>query len=99
MLVAARHRAKRAGVPFDLTVDDITIPARCPILGLRLSKSQTGRVQPTSPSLDRIVPERGYVRGNVVVVSSRANTLKRDATPAELRALAVYYTTNTKEDL
>jgi hypothetical protein len=41
-----------------------------------------------SPSLDRIVPELGYVEGNVVWISNRANILKRDATWEELQRVA-----------
>lgn len=46
---------------------------------------------PNSPSLDRIVPERGYVRGNVVIVSFRANRAKSDLTIAELKQLVEFY--------
>lgn len=94
MLSSAKKRARISGVPFALTADDIEIPERCPVLGMRLRQSSTGRAQPSSPSLDRIVPSKGYVKGNVLVVSSRANTIKGNATPAELRAVAVYYTVN-----
>lgn len=43
-----------------------------------------------SPTLDRIVPSRGYVVGNVAVISMRANRLKSDASVAELQALVSY---------
>jgi hypothetical protein len=45
-----------------------------------------------SPSIDRIIPSLGYVRGNVVIVSMRANRIKTDATDAELRRVAKFYT-------
>lgn len=45
---------------------------------------------PTTPSLDRIVPERGYVRGNVEVISWEANRLKNSATLEQLEALVDY---------
>ncbi len=87
MLTAARARANRSGVPFDLTPDDILIPEFCPILGVSLAISDR-KAGPCSPSLDRIKPELGYVPGNIQVISNRANTLKRDATPRELLAFA-----------
>lgn len=90
MLSAAKSRAKRAGVPFDLSPEDVMIPNYCPALGLKLER---GRGYPTdsSPSLDRIRPSLGYVRGNVVVVSNRANRIKNNATINELRLLADFY--------
>lgn len=45
---------------------------------------------PDSPSLDRVIPELGYVPGNVIVISWRANNLKRDATIEELEAVIAY---------
>jgi hypothetical protein len=89
MLVAARYRAKQKGVPFDITIDDIVIPKYCPILGIKLKSSELGRKGncPTSPSLDRIIPELGYVKGNVRVISQRANTLKSNATSVELEKI------------
>ena len=92
MVSRARTRANKAGIPFEITAADIVIPTHCPVLGIPLIQGR-GRPEPGSPSLDRIVAERGYVPGNIVVISNRANTLKRDATPAELRAIAVFYST------
>jgi hypothetical protein len=86
---AARRRATGAGVPFTITIQDITIPKKCPILGIPLDHSQRSD-RTAAPSLDRIVPQLGYVRGNVHVVSDRANTLKRDATLNELVLLGRY---------
>lgn len=44
-----------------------------------------------SPSLDRIDNRLGYVKGNVIVVSHRANAIKRDATLDELRRIVAFY--------
>jgi hypothetical protein len=87
LLQNARQRALRYGLPFDLTLDDILVPEQCPVLGIPLRTGE-GKASPYSPSLDRIDPRLGYVRGNVLVLSHRANTLKSDATPVELRQVA-----------
>ena len=86
MVRRARHRAKVLQLPFDLTSDDITIPEFCPIFGIKLQVAD-GRHDNASPALDRIIPALGYVKGNVVVISQRANVLKRDASLEELEML------------
>jgi len=86
MVRRARHRAKMLGLPFDLTPDDITIPEVCPLLGIRLQVA-TGRHKDDSPALDRRIPEKGYIKENVMVISQRANVLKRDASLEELEKL------------
>jgi hypothetical protein len=90
MWTNARARARRVGVPFNLELSDIHIPTHCPVLGIPLSPKRTG-VQggaDHSPSLDRIRPDRGYVRGNVVVISSKANSIKSNATADEIATVA-----------
>lgn len=83
----AAYRAKKAGVPFTITVGDVVVPSHCPVLGIPLQVADK-RFGQGSPSLDRLVPELGYVPGNVVVISFRANLLKNNATVLELEAVA-----------
>lgn len=90
LLWLAKGRARKIGVPFDLTENDVQVPVLCPALGIPLSTGD-GRVGPNSPSVDRIKPELGYVRGNVVVVSHLANRIKSNASPDQLRAVAEFY--------
>lgn len=99
MLQSARHRAKKAGVPCLLSVDDFSIPELCPVLGIRLQRSpgKRGGMSPFSPSLDRVKPELGYVPGNVIVVSMRANFLKNNASPEELQLVAKFYSALTSQ--
>lgn len=85
----ARCRAKEKGIEFNLTRADIHIPEFCPVLGLRLEQAK-GVAAPNSPSIDRINPNRGYVAGNVAVISYKANTIKSNATADEVLAVAAY---------
>jgi hypothetical protein len=88
MLCEAKRRAKSKGLDFDIEIGDIQIPERCPLLGIEIWVA--GGVQTSaSPSLDRIDPSLGYTKGNVWVISHRANTIKSDATLAELRLIAL----------
>lgn len=81
----ARYRAKRKGIKFDLEVSDIVIPKLCPVLKIPLVKNnrQAGP-RASSPSLDRINNDLGYIKGNVQVISHKANTMKHCATNLEL---------------
>lgn len=82
---AARQRARRGGIEFTISRQDVVIPERCPVLGIELNVTERGRMRPDSPSLDKIDPTKGYVPGNVWVISWRANRMKSDASPTELR--------------
>lgn len=86
LLASAKGRAKKAGLPFDLTLADIVIPATCPVLGIPLDRRDIHH----APSLDRVRPELGYVTGNIRVISFRANSIRQDATAEELAAVAAY---------
>ena len=86
LLWNAKSRAKKIGVNFNLTIDDIVIPEVCPLLKIELY-SGDGVIIDNSPSLDRINSQVGYVKGNVWVVSHKANTMKSDATLEELELL------------
>lgn len=91
MLANAKHRSKRDGLPFNITEEDITIPDTCPVLNIPLKKSigkQGG--DDNSPTLDRVVGDLGYVKGNVLVISLRANKLKSDGNAWELKKVAEY---------
>jgi hypothetical protein len=85
LLTDAKYRATRAGLAFNIDITDIRIPDRCPVLGITIRR-RAGDTS-TSPSLDRIVPSLGYVKGNVQIISWRANQLKRDASLEELRLM------------
>lgn len=90
LLRRCKSRAKEAGLPFDLEFHDIPIPARCPLLGIPLTPFGAGRrgpAQDSCPSVDRLVPSKGYVKGNVWVVSLRANRIKNDSTVDELEKI------------
>jgi hypothetical protein len=89
MWKSAKYRAKKNGLPFDIEVSDIVIPKICPVLGIDIKQSEKNNSD-NSPSLDKIVPELGYVKGNVMVISWRANSLKRDTSPEELKLILNY---------
>lgn len=78
-------------IEFALTEADLAWPTHCPVLGMELNYPGKFRHDPAGASFDRLDSVLGYVRGNVIVISWRANSLRKDATPAELRAVADFY--------
>ena len=91
----AKKRARDKGMEFSITREDITIPDRCPILGLKLSRNKH-KVGPTSISLDRLDSTKGYIKGNVQIISFLANTMKSSATPEQLLTFANWVNNNVK---
>jgi len=80
-----KKRALQKGIAFEIEPDDIPdIPAQCPVLGIEIEENTGNGPLDSSPSLDRIHPEKGYVRGNIRIISNRANRLRQDATKEEM---------------
>ena len=89
MLSDAKRRALKFNLPYNITKEYVHVPDVCPILGIPLFVNGT-KSTPNSPSIDRIRPELGYVKGNVAVISYRANAIKNDATLREILLVASY---------
>ena len=86
----ARSRAKYKDLQFNLTNDYIysITPDRCPALGIELTFGGTKRVTSNSASLDKIDPNKGYIIGNVAVISNKANIIKSNATANDIQKVA-----------
>jgi hypothetical protein len=86
LLQKARSNAKYSKLEFNLELSDIIIPGVCPYLNMKLDK--VGSKSRYLPSIDRIDPTKGYVKGNVQIISLKANIMKQDATKEELNTFA-----------
>jgi hypothetical protein len=87
----AKKRSREKNVPFDIELSDINIPTYCPVLGNILEISNCGRGPgDNSPSLDRKDPKLGYVKGNIEVISFKANRIKSDAEILDLQKVLIY---------
>lgn len=89
-----KTRAKKKGFEFNITLDDIIAPDKCPILNIpifikEIATNITG-ASPNAPSVDRIDNTKGYIKGNVQVISFKANSMKNNATPEELLQFAFW---------
>ncbi len=72
------------------------MPTHCPVFGTPLGIEGGQKHTRHSPSLDRLDPTKGYVPGNVFVISNRANIIKNDGTAAEHRMIANYIESKAK---
>jgi hypothetical protein len=89
LLRQARKRAKAKGLECTIKPSDIHVGERCPVLGIQMVKNR-GHWQNNSYSLDRIDSSRGYVKGNVRVISWWANFLKSNLTLEQAENLVKY---------
>lgn len=85
----AKQRSKRLNIEFTIDVSDIIIPEFCPILGIKLT-APNKKVSDSSYSMDRIDNTKGYIKGNIQIISQRANRLKSDSSIEELEKIVSY---------
>lgn len=79
----AKLRAKQKGVPFDIAPEDVIIPDVCPVFGFPFEYNNPSK----TASLDRIIPELGYVKGNIAVISMKANSMKNSGSTEDVGKL------------
>jgi hypothetical protein len=88
MFMNAKSRCRQYDIEFNLELTDLQIPEFCPILGIKLELGWRDNY-PFAPSIDRIDSTKGYVKGNVAVVSLLANRMKTNATLDQCLAFAL----------
>lgn len=89
-----KNKSQLQDIPCDLDVDDLApFPLTCPVLGIQIDYFKKGKGgSNNSPSIDRMNPSLGYVKGNVRIISQKANRLKQDASVEEQIQLLCYAT-------
>jgi hypothetical protein len=80
----SKQTAKARGFEFNLDIEDIIIPDKCPLLEIDLSFGVENKHLPNYYSIDRIDNSKGYIKGNVQIISRLANTMKNNATKEQL---------------
>lgn len=91
ILAGAKSRAVKKGLEYTITKEDIQdIPQFCPVLGLELLYGNTGKLKPESASIDRFDNSKGYIPGNVRIISYQANHLKSNGTIEEFKKIIKY---------
>ncbi len=87
LLKGCKDRALKKGIEFNITLEDIVIPKICPILLQPIIQGTKDNYK-FSPSVDRIDNTKGYIKGNIQIISMKANTIKNSATVEELLLFA-----------
>ena len=89
----SKYCAKRREIEFNLKYTDFELPELCPILGIKLEygAGNDGN-SPYHATLDRIDNTKGYIPGNVMVISRLANAMKNEATFDQLHQFITNYT-------
>jgi hypothetical protein len=90
-LIRIKSRCKKENVEFNITEEDLVLPTHCPIFGMELEAAVGRGAKDNSYSLDRVNPQGGYVKGNVVIVSNKANRMKNNGSLDDLKKLVEYY--------
>jgi hypothetical protein len=102
-LKRVKRRALDKNLAFDLDLDYLESIAtdRCPVFNTEFvwGLYRVGKTTNHTATVDRIVPELGYVKGNVVFLSHLANRIKNDVTEKELYAVADWLHDKRKEVL
>ena len=99
MISNSKARAKRDNLPFDIDSNYLfeIADTKCPILGIELIYNAGTGFNENSASLDKIDPAKGYVKGNVMIVSQLANSMKRNASKEQLLRFSKFWLENAEQ--
>jgi predicted DNA-binding protein YlxM (UPF0122 family) len=93
-----KAQAQQKGQEFSIPFGKLTWPKYCPVLGIELNYFAE-KTEEASPSFDKVDPSKGYIEGNVAIISWRANRIKNDGSAEEHRKIALYIENENKEIL
>lgn len=80
MVRNVKFSAKRRNIECSLTYTDFDLPEYCPILNVKLTyRLESNGNKPYHATIDRIDNSKGYIKGNVIVISRLANAMKNEA--------------------
>jgi hypothetical protein len=98
MLTSAKNRAKKKNIPFNIDKEYLNSiypkDNKCPVLDVPFQLGNLSEIKKTkdyAPSLDRIIPEKGYIKNNLVIVSSISNRVKNNVSIETLEKILNFY--------
>jgi|SRR5579859_874820 len=91
LMQKAKARAIKQNIDYDLDFNYVyrlyeETKGKCPVLGFKFFSGSRA----TSASIDRLIPERGYIHGNISIISYLANAVRSSATSEQIRKVADY---------
>ena len=95
MLYDLKYRARMHGIECTISVEDIVIPGICPVFGTAFVIGGPVETRHLAPSIDRIDSTLGYIKGNVQVISFKANAMKQNASIADMILLGKWAESQT----
>ena len=90
--LSSKSSSTARGREHTIRPEDIPCPTHCKYLGIEIdyrTARERGRLRAwNAPSIDRIDSSKGYVLGNIQVISDLANRMKQEATIEQLVSFA-----------
>jgi len=86
LVLRAKNKGYESDISTDYLVEIFPKDFICPVLGTKMIWGGDKRKR-NSPSVDKIFPDKGYIKGNVAIISERANSIKTDASLEEIKKL------------
>jgi hypothetical protein len=103
MIRNVKYSSKRRNLDFDLDYKDITLPRYCPLLNIELNynNQKSHKIlnlgndyenlsfnDISRATVDRIDNSKGYVKGNIIILSRLANAMKNEANFEQLETFS-----------
>jgi len=104
MIRNVKYSSKRRNLEFDLNYEDITLPKYCPLLNIELNYNnqkshkilnlgndyqQLDFDDVSRATVDRIDNSKGYIKGNIIILSRLANAMKNEANFEQLETFSI----------
>lgn len=87
--IRKKQNARYGKWGWSIKKQDVDFPLLCPMLGIPIDWFAEFRAD-NSPSFDRLDNTKGYIPGNVIICSWRANRIKNDGTAEEHEKIALF---------
>lgn len=106
LLYMAKNRSKSKELDFDLDLEYLIElweknQGCCAVskIPFELGRSEKGKVHPYAPSIDRIIPAKGYIKGNVRIVVYQLNISLSEFGLEQFTSFISSYITNNRISL
>lgn len=89
LMYSTKQTAKHKNLEHTISRDDFELPEYCPYTGIKIGYVVGRGKKMDNPSIDRLDSTKGYIPGNVELISNLANSMKNCATKEQLQSFAL----------